>query len=514
MAPSRGAAASDLRPALEIEAAEKSYDGIRAVSGVSFSIAPGEVVALAGENGAGKSTIKNLVAGIVRPDSGVIRIAGRQLTGGAGDARELGLAAIHQELSLFPHLSVAENVLISRLARRRGSPFVRPNELAQQARPLLERVGAQFGPNALVQDLAPGERQLVEIAKALASDPAVVIFDEPTASLNLAERDNVLSVVEQLAAENVAVLYISHFLEEIFRLANRIVVLRDGLVVEQTPAAAIARPRLEALMVGRELSDGIPGPQPPGPRKTLEVRGLADGKRVKDVDLDIREGEILGLAGLMGSGRTEVARAIFGLNRSWGSVRVAETALQSRTPRASIDAGMAFVTEDRRHEGLFLDRPIRENLSCASLTALRLRGLGRFTGLLDHRAERGLAARLAADLGIVARGGLDAAGGSLSGGNQQKIVIGRWLSTPPKFLIMDEPTRGIDVGAKAEIYRLLVALAARGTAILLISSEMDELLGLSHRVAVMHDGHLAGTLDKSQANPENIIRLATGGVLT
>ncbi|MEV6012982.1 sugar ABC transporter ATP-binding protein [Streptomyces sp. NPDC051976] len=499
--------------ALSIQGAEKIYDGIRAVSDVSFSVQPGEVIALAGENGAGKSTIKNLLAGIVRPDAGEIHIAGQQLTGGVGQARELGLAAIHQELSLFPHLTVAENILISRLGDHSGF-VVRPRHLAQEVQPLLDRVGASFGPQRLVEDLAPGERQLVEIAKALATHPTVVIFDEPTASLNLAERGHVMSIVEQLAADNVAVLYISHFLDEIFRLANRIVILRDGKIIETTQADFITRPRLESLMVGRELSDGYPVAQPAGERTVLQVRGLDGGKRVRNIDLDIREGEILGLAGLMGSGRTEVARALFGLNPSSGHVRLGNTSLRTRTPRRCIDAGMAFVTEDRRHEGLFLDRPIRENLTSAAIGTLHPRGPGRWAGLLDHRADRVLAGRLASDLGITARGGLEAVSGSLSGGNQQKIVIGRWLSAPPKLLIMDEPTRGIDVGAKAEVYRLLTALAARGTAILLISSEMEELLGLSHRVAVMHDGQLAGTLDRPRATQENIIRLATGGKLT
>jgi ABC-type sugar transport system ATPase subunit len=494
-------------PAIAVGNVSKSFGGITAVDGVSFTVAGGQVVALVGENGAGKSTIKNIIGGTLRPDSGDVRFAGAPAGEGAGRTRHSGVATVHQETSLFPDLTVAENILIDRL-RSPGRVTVRPGHLRRAAAPVLQRVGAGFGPEAIVRDLPAGQRQLVEIAKALAADPRAIVFDEPTASLNLVERELIMRIVEQLRADGVAVLYISHYLEEVARLSQRVVVMRDGRVVADRPTSELDRATLETLMVGRELARGYPSAPPPRSAIALSVRGLGDGRRVSGVSFDIAEGEILGVAGLMGSGRTEVARAIFGLAGATGRVEVCGQALRRGSVRACIGAGMAFVTEDRRHEGLFIDRPIRESLSIVDLDSVCR---PRRTGWLDRRGERRLAGELASKVHLVARGGLDADGGSLSGGNQQKVVLGKWLVRRPRLIILDEPTRGIDVGAKAEIYRLLVDLARAGTSILLISSEMEEVLGLSHRVAVMHDGRLAGVLDRSQATQETVIRLATGG---
>ncbi|GAA4250377.1 sugar ABC transporter ATP-binding protein [Dactylosporangium darangshiense] len=483
-------------PAIAVGNVSKSFGGIAAVDGVSFTVSGGEVVALVGENGAGKSTIKNIIGGTLRPDSGGVSF-------GAGHS---AVATVHQETSLFPDLTVAENILIDRL-RAPGSATVRRATLRRTAAPVLQRVGAGFGPEAVVRDLSAGQRQLVEIAKALAAGPRAIVFDEPTASLNLVERELVMGIVEQLRADGVAVLYISHYLEEVARLSQRVVVMRDGRVVADRPTGELDRAALESLMVGRELARGYPEPAPPRETPALSVRDLGDGSRVAGVSFDVAEGEIFGLAGLMGSGRTEVARAVFGLAGAIGRVEVCGRALRRGSVRASIEAGMAFVTEDRRHEGLFLDRPIRESLSIVGLGAVcRSRRLG----WLDRGRERRLTEELAGRVRLVARGGLGAGGGSLSGGNQQKVVLAKWLVDRPRLIILDEPTRGIDVGAKAEIYRLLVDLAGAGTAILLISSEMEEVLGLSHRVGVMHDGRLAGVLG-SGATQQAVIRLATGG---
>ncbi|GAB3834374.1 sugar ABC transporter ATP-binding protein [Dactylosporangium cerinum] len=491
-------------PAIAVSNVSKSFGGIAAVAGVSFTVADGEVVALVGENGAGKSTIKNIIGGTLRPDSGHVRFAGAPAIEGAGRTRHTGVATVHQETSLFPDLSVAENILIDRL-RAPGSATVRPGHLRRAAAPVLQRVGAGFGPETIVRDLPAGQRQLVEIAKALAAEPRAIVFDEPTASLNLVERELIMRIVEQLRADGVAVLYISHYLEEVARLSQRVVVMRDGQVVADRPTGELDRGALETLMVGRELARGYPVAPPPRSAKTLSVRELGDDVRVSGVSFDIAEGEIFGLAGLMGSGRTEVARAIFGLAGAVGRVEVGGRPLRRGNVRACVAAGMAFVTEDRRHEGLFLDRPIRESLSLVDLDSVCR------AGWLDGRGERRLTDDLADKVRLVARGGLGADGGSLSGGNQQKVVLGKWLVRRPRLIILDEPTRGIDVGAKAEIYRLLVELARAGSSILLISSEMEEVLGLSHRVGVMHDGRLAGVLDRSQATQENVIRLATGG---
>ena len=494
-------------PAIAVGNVSKSFGGISAVDGVSFAVAGGEVVALVGENGAGKSTIKNIIGGTLRPDSGQVSFGGSPAHEGVGGAKHSGVATVHQETSLFPDLTVAENILIDRLRSPRRAT-VRPGHLRRAAAPVLRRVGAGFGPEAIVRDLSAGQRQLVEIAKALAAGPRAIVFDEPTASLNLAERDLIMRIVEQLRADGVAVLYISHYLEEIARLSGRVVVMRDGRVVADRPAGELDRATLESLMVGRELARGYPVLPPAREPTRLSVRGLGDGARVSGVSFDIAEGEIFGLAGLMGSGRTEVARAIFGLVGDIGRIEVDGRPIRRASVRAGIEAGLAFVTEDRRHEGLFLDRPIRESLSIVGLDSI-LRP--RRTGWIDQRGERRMTEDLARRVHLVARGGLSADGGSLSGGNQQKVVLGKWLARPPRLIILDEPTRGIDVGAKAEIYRLLLDLVRAGSSILLISSEMEEVLGLSHRIGVMHDGRLAGVLDRSRATQETVIRLATGG---
>ena len=495
-----------VEPAVAVDRVTKRFGGITAVSDVSFTMAPREVVALVGENGAGKSTIKNLLAGIVKPDSGSIVVNGVEIAGDARHARHVGVATIHQELSLFPTMNVAENVLMASLATRsRG--IVRSSTLYARVRPLLERVGADFSPAAKLDTLAPGQRQLVEIAKALALEPSVIVFDEPTASLDEGHRERIYAIVRQLAADGAAVLYVSHHMHEIFELSDRLVVLRDGKLVATSTTALLTRNELESLMVGRELSGDMPRAAEPGRDVVLRVSNLDDGRRISGVSFDIRRGEIFGLAGLMGAGRTEVARAIFGVNRASGSIEVDGRAIHRMTPKRAIAAGMAFVTEDRRGEGLFIDRSIRENLSVVGLQDVRVRGVG----WIRRRAEATTAKNAGARLQLTARSGLEAPARSLSGGNQQKVVLGKWLWRPRRLLIMDEPTRGIDVGAKAEIHRLLVDFAEQGIAVLLISSELPEVLGLAHRIGVMHAGRLVGILDRRDATPEKVIRLAAGG---
>lgn len=494
--------------AIALEDVSKSFGGVAAVKGVSFSIGAGEVVALAGENGAGKSTIKNLIGGILRPDSGRVRVFGEAQGSGVAGLRAQRVATIHQEISLFPHLSVAENVLINRLHSYPGLN-VSQRRLARDATPFLDRVGAHFPAGTLVSELSTGQAQLVEIAKALADAPKMVVFDEPTSSLNLTERERVIAIVRALRDSGVAVLYIGHSLDEIFKLSDRIVVMRDGSLVADRPTSELTKTELEQLMVGRELGQGYPELLPPRAEVALSVESVSDD-RVSDINLEIRAGEILGLSGLMGAGRTEAARAIFGLSHALGTVRVGGEAIRRNNPRAAIRAGIAFVTEDRRHEGIFLERPIRETLTVVALGRLLK---FRLIGLIDRKAERAFAAREASRLQVAARAGLEVPGGALSGGNQQKVVLSKWLSTSPKVLILDEPTRGIDVGAKAEIYRILAELAAEGLAILLISSEMEEVLGMSHRVAVMTGGRIVRTLDREDADQSKLIRLATGGAL-
>jgi ABC-type sugar transport system ATPase subunit len=493
-------------PAVAVDRVTKRFGGITAVNDVSFTVAPGEVVALVGENGAGKSTIKNLLAGVVKPDSGSILINGVEIAGDARHAREVGVATIHQELSLFPTMSVAENVLMASLGGRPHG-IVRSSTLHARVRPLLERVDADFSPAAKLDALAPGQRQLVEIAKALALEPSVIVLDEPTASLDEGHRERIYAIVRQLAVDGTAVLYVSHHMSEIFELSDRLIVLRDGNLVATSPTAQLTRNELESLMVGRELSGDMPRAAEPGGDVVLRVTNLGDGQRIAGVSFDIRRGEIFGLAGLMGAGRTEVARAIFGVSRASGSIEIDGQVIHRMTPKRAIEAGMAFVTEDRRGEGLFIDRSIRENLSVVGLKDVRVRGVG----WIRRRAESSTAKNAGERLQLTARSGLEAPARSLSGGNQQKVVLGKWLWRPRRLLIMDEPTRGIDVGAKAEIHRLLVDFAEQGIAVLLISSELPEVLGLAHRIGVMHAGRLVDIVDRSDATPEKVIRLAAGG---
>jgi len=493
--------------ALSLRRLTKSFGGISAVREVSFDIAPGEVVALAGENGAGKSTIKNMIGGSLKPDTGELLVGGEAAEPGVAGRMGQGVVTIHQEISLFPHLTVGENVMMNRLGLGSRWGFSRA-KVFEAARPFLDRVGAQFAPDRLVGDLATGESQLVEIAKALISEPCVLVFDEPTASLTMAERERVFAVVRSLREDGVAVLYISHFLNEIFALSDRVVVMRDGGLVGSYPTHELDRTGLESLMVGRELAQGFPATSQPRESVALSLSNVADPNKVRNITFTVRHGEIFGLAGLLGAGRTELARAVFGLSTRTGEVEVEGERLRPHDPRSAIRAGIAFVTEDRREEGLFLDRPIIESLSIVQIDRTTRGGP---LALIDRKAERAAAAIQAEQLHLDARGGLSAPGRSLSGGNQQKVAFGKWLQMGPRVLILDEPTRGIDVGAKAEIYRLLVALAADGMAIVLISSEMEELIGLSHRIGVMHDGRLQGVLGRTSFDPTAIIRLATGG---
>ncbi|HEY2645114.1 MAG TPA: sugar ABC transporter ATP-binding protein [Galbitalea sp.] len=490
-------------PAIELKGVTKRFGGIPAVSGVSFAIAPGEVVALAGENGAGKSTVKNLIGGLLHPDEGEILVDGAPRGAGVADLRRQGVTTVHQEISLFPHLSVAENVLINHMDRY-PALGLSPRRMRADAKEYLKRVGATFDAGRLVGELSTGQRQLVEVAKALADHPQVLVLDEPTSSLNLAERAKIAELVASLSAEGVAILYIGHSLDELFQLSHRIVVMRDGALVSDTPTGDLTRTRLEELMVGREIAKGYPATRQHSDELALVVTDLGDDRVVSGVNFQVRKGEIFGLAGLMGAGRTEVARAIFGLSVRRGTVAVGGRTI-ANNPRAAIAAGIAFVTEDRRDEGIYIDRSIRETLSSVVLPQRS------FLGIVNRRAEQAQAAERATEMKLTARAGLEADGGSLSGGNQQKVVIGKWLTAEPEVLILDEPTRGIDVGAKAEIYRVLVDLAARGMAILLISSEMEEVIGLSHRVGVMTHGRLVGVLDRDEANQGRVIALATGG---
>ena len=494
-------------PFLELVGIRKRYPGVVALNGVSLAVHPGEVIGLVGENGAGKSTLMKVLGGVVAPDSGTLRIDGVEraaLT--VHDAMAAGIAFVHQELNLFENLDVAANVFIGREVLAGGFlKLVDTRALRQRVRPLLERLGCDFGPDAMVERLSLAQRQLVEIAKALSLQARLVIMDEPTSSLTITETDRLLRVIAGLRSDGVGIIFISHRLGEVERCADRVVVLRDGAVAGELDSAGIGHAAMIRLMIGRELKGShVPPERPPG-GAALEVRDATTSAHpARTVDLTVREGEILGLAGLVGSGRTELARAVFGIDRLLaGSVRVAGSPIGGGGPRAAIERGLYLVPEDRKRCGLLLDFSVAENISLPNLRS-HARAL-----LVSVAAEQRNAQRQKESLGIRVPE-VTAAAGVLSGGNQQKVALAKWLSMKPRVIILDEPTRGIDVGSKSEIYGLLRALADSGVAILMISSDMEEVIGVCDRIAVMHEGRISGLLERPQFSERNVLHLAVG----
>jgi rhamnose transport system ATP-binding protein len=491
---------------LELSGIEKSFAGVHALRGVSFDLRAGEVHGLVGENGAGKSTLIKVVTGAHRPDAGRIAIAGEALVDlSPGRARALGVAAIYQQPALFPDLSVSENLA---MGYEKGGAWrrVRWRERFRKASELLSRIGARIDPERPVGSLSMPEQQMVEIAKALGAEARILVMDEPTASLPKHEVDNLFRVVRDLrAGGQVGIIYISHRMEELYALADRLTVLRDGQTVATRPVGEIVPSELVRLMVGREVSDlGMRSPRAPGPA-VLELRGVGcRASGVRDVTLAVREGEVLGLAGLVGAGRTELARVLFGLTPSdSGQILLRGKPVLIPSPQRAVEHGIAYVPEDRRRHGVILDMPVAANATLAVL-----RGISRH-GFLSLGRERALAGALVESLKIKSPT-LETPAAHLSGGNQQKLALARWLATKPSVLILDEPTQGIDVAAKAEIHRLMGELAGRGLAILMISSELPEILDMSDRVAVMRRGTLAGILPREESTQESILGLALG----
>ena len=481
----------------------KAYAGVRALKGVSFDLRPAEVHALVGENGAGKSTLIKIITGAERPDAGTLRVAGRDVPHmDPATSHALGIAAIYQQPALFPHLTVAENVA---LALEGGGLWRRVDWRRRRdaAAALLARVGSRIDPARTVDTLSMPEQQIVEIAKAIGANARIVVMDEPTAALTTREVEHLFLVIGRLRDAHVGVIYISHRLEEIYAVADRITVLRDGLTVDTRPAADVERGELIRLMVGREISAVFPKEAIELGGPVLEVEGLASAAAgIRDISLTVRRGEILGLAGLVGSGRTELARTLFGLTPAdAGTIRLNGTAIRIGSPGDAIKAGIAYVPEDRRQHGVVLDMSIAANTSMASLAAVSRHGL------IDRGRERAAAQDYVDRLRIKSPSVL-ADVGTLSGGNQQKVALARWLSTNPAVIILDEPTQGVDVGSKAEIHALMQMLAARGLAILMISSELPEILGMSDRVAVMHRGTIRGVLDRRDATQSAVMALA------
>jgi rhamnose transport system ATP-binding protein len=488
----------------ELRAVEKAFGGVRALRGVDLALAPGEVHSLVGENGAGKSTLVRILGGVHQPDRGTVAIGGEDVQlHSPRDARARGVAVIHQEPALFPDLDVAENVFMGRqpLDRSRGIDWKR---MYREVAELLHTLGVSLDPRAPVQGLSVADQQLVEIAKALSTDARVVVMDEPTAALSSRETDELFRIIGDLRARDVAVLFISHRLEEVFALSDTVTVLRDGAHVITASAAELDTTSLIRHMVGRELGDLFPKEAAEIGEPALEVRGLTREGVFRDVSFSVRHGEIVGLAGLVGAGRSEVARALFAVDpRDAGTILRDGEPVAIGSPREAMKAGLAFVPEDRQHQGLVLEMAIADNA-----TLPFLRRLTRF-GLVQRRREREVARTFTERLQVRAAG-LAQPVGSLSGGNQQKVVLAKWLATDPKVLILDEPTRGIDIGTKAEVHRIVSGLAAQGMAILLISSELPEVLAMADRVLVMHEGRVTGEFSRDEADQERIMRAATG----
>ena len=495
-----------MSPIVSVRNLSKSFAGVLALDKVQFDLFSGEVHALMGENGAGKSTLMKLLAGVYTRDEGEIAIGGKVVTiDGPRAAQSLGIGIVHQELNLMNHLSAAQNIFIGREPRRGFGLLLDESALNAQAGRIFERMNLKLDPRVPVGTLTVAKQQMVEIAKALSFDSRILIMDEPTAALNNEEVADLFRIIRQLRSEGVGIVYISHKMDELKQIADRVTILRDGRYVATAPMATTSVDAIIGMMVGRQL-DSVEKPDAGSAHNdiVLEVKGLNRGAFVKDVSFVLRKGEILGFAGLMGAGRTEVARAIFGADPiDSGEIRVHGKAVAIRTPKQAVAHGIGYLSEDRKHFGLATGLDVETNVAMASLSEFVSYGM-----FVDQAAIRQTARRYVKQLSIKTPS-VQQQVRLLSGGNQQKIVIAKWLLRDCDILFFDEPTRGIDVGAKAEIYKLLHALAAQGKAIVVISSELPEVLRLSHRILVMCEGRLTGELSADEASQEKIMQLAT-----
>ncbi|WP_035052879.1 sugar ABC transporter ATP-binding protein [Andreprevotia chitinilytica] len=490
---------------IKMRGISKAFGPVRVLEGVDFTLTAGEIHALMGENGAGKSTLMKILCGVYQSDAGSIEVDGHPVhIRSTTDAEALGIAIIHQELNLIPQLSVMENLFLGREPRRFG--MIDSRRMREEATQWLTLVGAaHIKPEAEAGTLSIGQQQMVEIAKALSLNAQVLIMDEPTAALTEREIDKLFAIMSDLKAKGVAIVYVSHRMEEIFHICDKISVLRDGQFVGERVIAQTNFDEIVKLMVGREIGDRFPQRDSALGDVRLKVDQLADEGNVSGIDFDVRAGEVLGIAGLMGAGRSEILKTIFGVNhRTAGEITLDGTRVALPSPSAAIDAGIGFVTEDRKSQGLVLGLSVRENATLVHLDQYAR------AGIVNGRAEREAVNKLIDELHIRTRDAeLDVK--SLSGGNQQKVVFAKWLASPPKVLLLDEPTRGVDVGGKAEIYHIINRLAAAGTAIVMVSSELPEVMAMSDRILVMHQGRQAGIFDARTATQETIMTAATGG---
>lgn len=488
---------------VEMSHISKSFPGVKALDDVSLQLKAGEVLALLGENGAGKSTLMKILSGVYTKDEGEIKVFGQTVdVMTPKKAQELGIAMIHQELNLCPHLSVAENIFLGREMVK--SAMLQESEMNEKAKALLHRLNVDIDPNTIVGDLSVSKQQLVEIAKALSINARVLVMDEPTSALTAEEIEQLFEIIRKLKSEGCGIIYISHRLEELQHIVDRVIIMRDGKYITSMNFKDTTIPEIISYMVGREIKDRFPRVECQRGKKIFEVRNLNAGRLVRDINLELYEGEIVGIAGLMGAGRTETTRAIFGADpKDSGQIFVDGREVTINSPIDAIRAGIVLVPEDRRKDGLCVKLSVRENIALPNLDILCSAA-----GVVDRKKEQNMVEKTIRDLNIkLPNPEVDAA--SLSGGNQQKVVVGKWLARNSRVVIFDEPTRGIDVAAKVEIYNIMNELKRQGIGVLFVSSEMPEILGISDRIIIMCDGRVTGELPIEEATENRIMEYAT-----
>ncbi len=492
---------------LELRDIRKGFFGVEVLHGVNLQFRPGEVYGLVGENGAGKSTLMNIIGGVFPADGGEMRIEGapyKPVT--PRDAKAARIAFIHQELNLFSNLTVAENLYIDDLPKTKLGA-VDYARMRREGGERLKELGLDISPRALINDLPMGIRQTVEIAKALIMDARIILFDEPTTSLSQKEKEYLFETIRELKKKNVAIVYISHILEDVFELCDHVAVLRDGAIIGTRDKAELVKGDIVSMMVGRKLENAYPVVEKQIGDVMFEARNISALPAVKDCSLELRHGEVLGIFGLMGAGRTELVRAMYGLDPMTGGEMTLEgRPLRKPEPKKCIERGMAFITEDRRGEGLLMPKPVEDNL-----ILVKLDDIATGAKVVPDKMVDSLAREAIGDLHIKVSDKRLQLATNLSGGNQQKVVIGKWLMKSPKMLIMDEPTRGVDVGAKYEIYSLILDLAKNGSGVLCISSEMEELMGICDRILIMANGRFTGELTREEFDQARIMNYALQG---
>ena len=498
---------SDTLPLLQMEQISKSYPGVQALKAVNFEVAPGEIHALVGENGAGKSTLMKVLTGAEPSDSGQIIWKNQTIHIAApGDAQALGISMIHQELSLIPHLTVGQNIFLGREAKAGIPGFIDWKKLYSEAQKLLDRLNVGVDARIEVRHLSIAQQQMVEVAKALSLNADLIAMDEPTSALTDRETEVLFRVMRSLKAEGVSLIFISHRLEEVFEISDRITTLRDGSFIGTKEASTLSESQVVNMMVGRELGDLYPKANRTRQGVILQTANLQDGKELKGIDLALYKGEILGIAGLVGAGRTALAETVFGIRQATGGeIKVNGKAVKVSSPGRAIKLGMGLVPEDRKLQGVFLNLAVKDNIYISAMNQVTA------WGFINIRKANRLAQNLVKKLGVRTPG-LGQRIRNLSGGNQQKVVIARWLTINPRLLILDEPTRGIDIGAKAEIHSLMSDLAAKGMGILMISSELPEVLNISDRILVMREGRVTAEFSRDEATQDKIMLAATGGL--